>query len=65
MRRIWIAIGLIVALAAIYYAAQGLVSFIIGMISAFPIIWEMASAGISDITQVLVRSRAPSFLWRL
>ncbi len=54
MRKIWIAIGLIAALAAIYYVAQGFVSFIIGMIHAFPIILEMASAGNSDLTQLLV-----------
>jgi membrane protease YdiL (CAAX protease family) len=53
MKKVWIAIGIIVALTAIYYAAQAIVSFIIGIIAAFPIIGEILSAGNLDLTQML------------
>jgi membrane protease YdiL (CAAX protease family) len=63
MRKIWKGIGIILALIAIYYAAQIFIGGIIGVIQAIPIMAREISSGdypdIVRITEELIRAVSP------
>ena len=53
MRNIWKAIGIILALMAIYLAAQSLVTFVIGIIGVLPVVMQDISSGaVPDVIQM-------------